>query len=154
MRPGGEPHAPQHAPSGPVDPLARPRGPSGPVDPLARPQQGSQEGDEPLTLLEDDGDGDLTAPSTTPSKRIIAFGAVAAQKKHDWKRKCTINGTGACRVKSFHSKYSDQGVEHMDDMINEWLDAPPEIEIKFVTSTVSTFEGKIREPALVLNCWY
>jgi hypothetical protein len=39
-------------------------------------------------------------------------------------------------------------------MINEWLDDHPEIEVKFVTQTVHVFEGKIREPALVMNVWY
>jgi hypothetical protein len=57
-------------------------------------------------------------------------------------------------VKTFHGKYSDQGMEHLDDVINEWLDNHPEVEVKFVTSTVNVFEGKIREPALVLNLWY
>jgi hypothetical protein len=37
----------------------------------------------------------------------------------------------------------------MDNQINEWLDANPEVEVKFVTSTVGVFEGKMREPALV-----
>ena len=35
-----------------------------------------------------------------------------------------------------------------------WLDAHPEVEVKFVTSTVGIFEGKMREPALILNLWY
>jgi ABC-type glycerol-3-phosphate transport system substrate-binding protein len=63
-------------------------------------------------------------------------------------------GTGATRVKSFHCKYSEQGLEYIDDQINRWLDEHPDIEVKFVTPTVMTFEGKFREPALVLNVWY
>ena len=42
----------------------------------------------------------------------------------------------------------------MDDKINEWLDAHPEIEVKFVTTAVGPYEGKIKEPALVMNVWY
>jgi hypothetical protein len=42
----------------------------------------------------------------------------------------------------------------MDDKINEWLDGHPEIEIKNVTSTVGLYDGKIKEPALILNVWY
>ena len=57
-------------------------------------------------------------------------------------------------MKSFHGKYSDQGLQYLDDAVNEWLDAHPDVEVKFVTSTVGVFEGKIREPALVLNLWY
>jgi hypothetical protein len=86
--------------------------------------------------------------------KIKAFGAEYARKEHQWKRTPHRDGKGAIRVKTFHAKYSDQGMEHLDDMINEWLDSHPDVEVKFVTSTVNIFEGKIREPALVLNMWY
>ena len=45
-------------------------------------------------------------------------------------------------------------MEYLDNAINEWLDANPDIEVKFVTPVVNVFEGKIRENALVLNVWY
>ena len=84
----------------------------------------------------------------------IKFGPDVGHKKHEWKRKPHVSGTGACRTKSFHAKYSDQGLEHLDDAVNEWLDDHPEVEVKFVTTTVHVFEGKIREPAIVMNLWY
>jgi hypothetical protein len=87
-------------------------------------------------------------------KKIKAFGADAAAKAHDWKRKTNVVGSGSVRMRSFHGRLSDEGLGFMDDKINEWLDAHPEVEVKFVTSTVGTYEGKIREPALVLNVWY
>lgn len=92
-------------------------------------------------------------PSSAP-KKIVALGADAHRAHHDWKRVPVKTGNGACRVRSFHGKYSEQGLEYLDNAINEWLDGHPEVEVKFVTSTVMTFEGKIREPALVLNVWY
>jgi len=98
-----------------------------------------------------------TATTTTAAplkSKIKAFGPEYAKKEHAWKRTPHRDGKGAIRVKSFHGKYSDQGMEHLDDVINEWLDNHPEVEVKFVTSTVNVFEGKIREPALVLNVWY
>ena len=94
-------------------------------------------------------------PPAAPPKPAIRFNLAEGQRKqHNWKRQPATTGTGACRVKSFRGKYSDQGLEHLDDTINEWLDAHPDVEIKFVTSTVDLFEGKVREPALVLNLWY
>jgi len=90
----------------------------------------------------------------TEEKKIKAFGVVGSQKSKDWKRKPTCTGQGACRLKSFHGKLSDQGMQYIDDAVNEWLDSHPEVEVKFVTSTVGQFEGKIREPALILNLWY
>jgi len=119
---------------------------------------------EPLELVDDEPE--LAVPATMPAsargampgppapKKIIAFGADGHKHQQEWKRQLIKNGTGACRVRSFHGKYSEQGLEYLDNAINEWLDNHPEIEVKFVTSTVMTFEGKIREPALVLNVWY
>lgn len=86
--------------------------------------------------------------------KIKTFGAETVRHEHGFKRKTNANGTGASRVRSFHGKYSDQGLEFLDNAINEWLDAHDDVEVKFVTSTVGVFEGKIREPALVLNLWY
>jgi len=31
------------------------------------------------------------------------------------------SGQGACRVRSFHGRLSDEGMAYMDDKINEWL---------------------------------
>jgi hypothetical protein len=107
---------------------------------------------DPISL--DEEPMEIAAPP--PVKKIQAFGSDAVQqaKKHDWKRQTNKTGQGATRVKSFHGKYSDQGLQYLDDAINEWLDNHPEAEVKFVSSTVHVFEGKIREPALVLNLWY
>jgi len=92
--------------------------------------------------------------SVAPPKRIVAFGGDEKKFNENFKRRTTIVGTGACRVKSFHGKYSDEGLRYLDNAINLWLDEHADVEVKFVTSTVMTFEGKTREPALVLNCWY
>src|SRR6185295_12959724 len=93
-------------------------------------------------------------PAALANKPKIKFGGEAARKEHNWKRQTYRDGKGAVRMKTFHAKYSEQGMEHLDDMVNEWLDNHPDVEVKFVTSTVNVFEGKIREPALVLNMWY
>jgi hypothetical protein len=45
-------------------------------------------------------------------------------------------------------------LEYLDDSVNKWLDAHPEVEVKFVTSTVGMYDGKIKELALILNVWY
>jgi hypothetical protein len=105
--------------------------------------------EEPIELIEDD---EATREAT--ARKIKAFGAETARHDHVSKRKHTANGTGASHVRSFRGKYSDQGLEYLDNAINDWLDAHTDVEIKFVTSTVGVFEGKIREPALVLNLWY
>ena len=139
------PHAPLTAPPPPL-PQARPA-------PAAHPPAT----DEEAIALEDAGDEDeadlLSAPAPgTPSK--IKFGAELGIKKHAWKRQLKQGTTGACRVRTFHGKLSDQGLEYIDEAINVWLDDHPEIDIKFVTTNVGMFDGKFKDLALVVNVWY
>jgi hypothetical protein len=108
----------------------------------------AETGMEPIGLVDEPG------AAAEAAKKIKAFGVTGQQKSHNWKRTPATTGAGAVRVRSFHGRLSDQGLGFMDDQINEWLDAHPEVEVKFVTSSVGTYEGKIREPALVLNLWY
>jgi len=113
--------------------------------PAARPLKPA--GDEPLELA---GDHGAAAPS-----KIRAFGVTAEVKAaHTWKRAPHVDGCGAVRVRSFHGRLSDQGLEYLDNAVNEWLDGNPDIEVKFVTSTIGIFEGKIKDLALILNLWY
>jgi len=167
-----QPVYPQHAQ--PPGPTLQPNHAPHPVRPSIAPvAPGARPGITPIPTMKPPSDADLepislveellptAAPATQqlqhgplPPKKIIAFGADAHRAQHQWKRQVTKTGTGACRVRSFHGKYSEQGLEYLDNAINEWLDGHPEVEVKFVTSTVMTFEGKVREPALVLNVWY
>jgi len=123
----------------------------------AMPMTGHKATDEelaPLELIDEELPASLLEEEHHPSKiKAIGIRAAVAKQEH-FARKTNATGQGACRVRSFHSRLSDEGVAYMDEKINDWLDHHPEIEVKFVTSTVGTFEGKIREPALVLNVWY
>ncbi len=112
----------------------------------ARPAQ-HQDENSSMALI-----GDAEASAAQHKIRAIVGGD--SVRKDEYKRTAYADGKGACRVRSFHGRLSAQGLEYMDNQINEWLDAHPEVEVKFVTSSVGTFEGKIREPALVLNMWY
>jgi hypothetical protein len=125
------------------------RAPESLVDPLAA-NSAHVGADEPLTLV-DDASVDAVAEH---QKKIRSYDEGAKHRSHEWKREVHHSNTGATRVKSFHGKYSDQGLAYLDDAINEWLDGHPEADVKFVTSTVGMFDGKIKEPALVLNLWY
>ncbi len=157
---GSHPFAAQHAQQPhlhPQTPTLRPAAapahgpdhPSGGAKITAPPNLGADDADlSPLTLVEDEADA--AAP-----KKIRAMGvAEVLGDRGNWKRTPHAPGTGACRVKSFHGRLSDQGMGYMDDAINEWLDKHPGAEVKFVTSNVGVFEGKMREPALIVNLWF
>jgi hypothetical protein len=130
--------------------------------------------DDDLLVLDDDAvaleeDGVKTAPppkpvaaggipapraAEAPAPKKITFGAENIHRKHTWKRTPHLGGQGACRVKTFHGKLSDQGLEYLDDAINVFLDEHPEIEVKFVQSNVGMFDGKFKDFALIVNVWY
>jgi hypothetical protein len=140
--------APPLQPHAPLRPPTAAPAPSGLPKVGALPAQHRHEEDlDPIGLVDE-------LDNQTAEKTIKAFGITGAAKAREFKRKAITSGTGACRVKTFHGKLSDQGMQYLDDAINDWLDNHPEVEVKFVTSSVGTFEGKIREPALVLNVWY
>jgi hypothetical protein len=105
---------------------------------------------DPISLV-DDFDASSDAP---PTSKIKAFGVAGIHQEHKYKRQTFASGHGACRVRSFHGRLSDEGMAYMDDKINEWLDNHPDIEVKIVTTSIGQYEGKIKEPALVLNVWY
>ncbi len=123
--------------------------------------------DDDAVALEEDGvktapppkpvaAGGIPAPraAEAPAPKKITFGAENIHRKHTWKRTPHLGGQGACRVKTFHGKLSDQGLEYLDDAINVFLDEHPEIEVKFVQSNVGMFDGKFKDFALIVNVWY
>ena len=102
----------------------------------------------PIGLINEDEVG-------VTERKIRAVGISDSVIRRDqYKRQPATTGQGACRCRSFHGRLSGQGLEYMDNQINEWLDQHPEVEVKFVTSTVGLFEGKIREQAIVMTLWY
>ncbi len=100
---------------------------------------------EPLPVAE--GVGQVAA-----SKKITAFGK---EMRHEqkWARTPNTTGQGAIHVRTFHSKLTDDALSYMDQCVNEWLDANPQYEVKFVNSTVGILSGKLKEPHLVCQVW-
>ncbi len=94
-------------------------------------------------------------PTPVPVKReIVTFGSTVDSHQEDhWKRQPVKTGTGATHCKTFHSKLTEDALRYMDQLINEWLDAHPDYEVKFITSSIGTFTGKIKEPHLICQVW-
>ena len=108
--------------------------------------------EEPLELEAEEAP---TSHSAEPHKsKIHGITSTAALAQHSYKRPTHYNKTGAVRMRTFHCRLSEQGVEYLDQIINDWLEAHPDIEVKFVTSTIGMWDGKLKEPTLILNVWY
>jgi hypothetical protein len=117
------------------------------------------ESQSPLSASDDRGvtlidEGDM---EKSGRKVIKSFGGVAGGVKLDetkLSRSLQKTGTGATRVKLFHTKMNDGAVEFLSTSINEWVDHNPEVDIKIVQTTVGVWEGKHPEPHLILTVWY
>jgi hypothetical protein len=77
----------------------------------------------------------------------------AQHKQTVWNRQPNKDGQGSTHVKTFVTKLRMDAIENMDAQINEWLDAHPEVEVKFSTSSIGVLVGKINEPALFVMVW-
>lgn len=112
------------------------------AEPVEKPAAKSGAGIELVTAEE----------AASSGRKIHRFGD---QVRHEekWNRTPNSPGTGAIHVKTFVSKLRLDAIEHMDQQINEWLDAHPQYEVKMVSSSIGVLVGKINEPALFLNVW-
>jgi hypothetical protein len=115
--------------------------PTAPIRPPGR--------ETPLELVADD------KPTTeAPKSKIHGISSVNALAAHAYKRPTNLNKNGAVRMRTFHCRLSEQGVEYLDQTVNDWLEQHPDIEVKFTTSSVGMWDGKLKEPTLILNVWY
>ena len=96
-------------------------------------------------------DVEADAPSSG-ERKIQAFGQRKPHEDH-WQRTPNVTGQGAIHVKTFVSKLRLDAVEHLDEQVNQWLDAHPEYEVKFVTTTIGKLVGKNTEDAIFMNVW-
>jgi len=120
---------------------------------VSTPPQVSKPKDDLSSLtLADDPQTTSGAPISNKIK-ITAYG-VAGMTEKTYKRHANVTGTGAVHVKSFHGILSDEGLQRLDDKINDWLEGHTDLEVKFVTSNVGVWHGKTSEPALIVHVWH
>jgi hypothetical protein len=98
--------------------------------------------------------GGTTAAGMSMPSKIKLSGGGDKHTYNKFKRNTNVDGTGACRMRTFHGRLSDEGLAFLDDKVNEWLDNHPEVEVKFVSQTVGTFSGKTGESEMFVTIWY
>lgn len=120
----------------------------------------ASEPDNPIiALVADDGAADSSTSAAPPSKSIKSFGGGSITLGHTvadagLRRPTQKNVPYATRCRTFHCKLNETAIAYMDRMVNEWVDAHEEIEIKFATSTIGLFEGKHADPNLIMTIFY
>ncbi len=108
--------------------------------------------DEALSLISE------TEMRVTGSNRIRSFAEASTlagvHHEDNYKRPLAGPNDPATRCRTFHGKLTEAGLAHMDEQINEWLDGNPQVFIKSCASTVGVFEGKTKEPHLLVTMFY
>jgi len=107
--------------------------------------------DEAIELEE--ADGPAEAAGARSAKIQIQGVRESAPHEEYWNRTPNTTGHGAIHCKTFIAKLRLDAVEHMDRQINEWLDAHPQYEVKFVTTNIGPLKGKTTEDALFITVW-
>jgi len=122
----------------------------------ATPHHAAPHHDIDLSPIALDSPATTTAPTGTVIKSVHAMGIQHSASDHEkeYKRAAIMTGNGACHIKSFHCHLSDDGLRHLDTRINDWLDAHGQYEVKFVTSNIGLWDGKTKDPELIVNVWY
>ena len=96
---------------------------------------------------------DAAEPAEAPKRKIQALGFQKGKHEEKWSRSPNVTGQGAIHVKTFVAKLRLDAIEHLDEQVNHWLDAHPQYEVKFVTTTVGDLKGKLTEQALFMSVW-
>jgi hypothetical protein len=101
--------------------------------------------DEPIGLVESNSTGESQV------RQFARLGEKTGTK--EFRRPLNLTGNGATRCRVFHSKISDASLKVLEQQINEWADSE-ELEIKQVSQTIGTLQGKSAEENLIVTVWY
>lgn len=144
--------------------------PASGLERLAEPEEAEEIGSSqgavwipPITKAPDVADQTLSmvsdeemSPAGSAQIRSFAEGSTlaGAHRESGFQRPLVGPEQGATRVRTFHGKLTEAGLAHMDEQINDWLDAHPDIFIKTSASSVGVFEGKTKEPHMLVSLFY
>lgn len=112
----------------------------------------AQPGDDSVSLQLADAPDSSDRSGRSSLHGLAGFTAVGASEAIY--RKPAGKPGVANRMRTFHAKLAEGAIFHLDEQVNGWLDAHPDIEVKFATTSVGTWEGKHPEPNLVLTIFY
>ena len=129
---------------------------AGNADSVPTPAAGpvAEPAEVPIALVaEDELD---QAPERPASIRAFASGVQtgATGTREQYRRGLLTGSASATRCRTFHTKLNDASFAHLNEQINEWVDAHDEIEIKFATSVIGVVEGKHADPHLIVTVFY
>ena len=111
---------------------------------------------KPISLGEDMSSGTMgsTAIHGFSGADSLAGGGIALDDESKFRRRLDPRSPFGTRCRTFHAKLTDGAVSYMNQLINEWADGNPDVNIKFANSTIGIFEGKHADPHLIVTVFY
>jgi len=104
---------------------------------------------------EKDMDGTASDDDLGGSRIMQSLRGAASHDPANYKRSLNTTGEGATRVRTFHSRLSENAIANLDQQINTWLDSRPGVEVKFATTVIGAWEaGQHAEPNLIVTLFY
>jgi hypothetical protein len=135
------------------------------VNPAAvfRDEKAHEEEDEPIALAtEDEDETGSGSPAGSGAGSFIGraggtgggttFAGPAIERQY---QRELLKNASATRCRTFHCKLNDSSFARLNEVINDWVDANEEIEIKFATSCIGLLEAKhSTDPHLIVTVFY
>jgi hypothetical protein len=137
------------------------------VNPAAvfRDENAAEPADEPIALASDDEDevasnsasGVLSATrgrggAAGGTGGGTTFAGPVIERPY---QRALLKNANATRCRTFHCKLNDPSFARLNEVINEWVDANEDIEIKFATSCIGHLEAKhSTDPHLIVTVFY
>jgi hypothetical protein len=88
------------------------------------------------------------------SSTFAGFAGLNDLDSFPYQRPLLPAGRGASRMRIYHCKLSDGPIIQLNRQVNEWLDMHPDVEVKFATTTIGTWEGRHSEQHFILTLYY
>jgi len=107
-----------------------------------------------LAMVEESEVADRSDTGSVHGHSGFSVAAAMQADNYEYKRSLNQSGQGATRIRVFHSKMSEAAIRHLEQTVNQWLDSNTDIEIKYATTTVGTWEAKHAEPNMILTIFY
>lgn len=95
-----------------------------------------------------------TAPSPSRSSTYTGMVGLSDLDSITYRRPLLPAGRGASRMRVFHCKLSEGPLIQLNRQVNEWLDAHPDVEVKFATQSIGTWEGRHSEQHVIYTLYY